>query len=109
MKRMKKGTGIVALIACLAIIALLGYYVFGIITATLKGNGEGLKLGLDLAGGVSITYEAESKTPSDKDMEDTMKKLQNRIENDLGSESSTTEANVYRVGDKRITVEIPGR
>jgi len=69
---------------------------------------DSLKLGLDLAGGVSITYEAVGDTPTDEQMNDTILKLQQRIENDLGEESSTTEANVYRVGDNRITVEIPG-
>ena len=41
-------------------------------------------------------------------MNDTVTKLQKRIENELGSDSSTTEASVYPVGDDRITVEIPG-
>lgn len=109
MKSMKKGQGIVALIAMVVLIGLLGWYSFGIVSNTIKGNGKGLKLGLDLAGGVSITYEAQGdKAPSDADMEDTITKLKNRIENDLGSENQTTEANVYRVGDRRITVEIPG-
>ncbi len=108
MKRMKKGQGYAALIAIIAIIALLGYYCYGIIENTVSGDGDGIKLGLDLAGGVSITYEADEENPSDSDMEDTITKLKNRIENDLGSESNTTEASVYRVGSNRITVEIPG-
>ena len=59
MKSMKKGQGIVALIAMVVLIGLLGWYSFGIVSNTIKGNGKGLKLGLDLAGGVSITYEAQ--------------------------------------------------
>ena len=108
MKRLKKGQGIAWLIAFIAILGLLGYYAAIVLTGTIKKNDNSLKLGLDLDGGVSITYEAVGNTPTDEQMQDTILKLQQRIENDLGEESSTTEANVYRVGDKRITVEIPG-
>lgn len=108
MKRMKKKTGIAVLVILAAIIVFLGWYTLGVVRNTIKGNSKGLKLGLDLAGGVSITYEADEKNPSKQDMQDTIQKLQSRIENDLSDKSSTTEANVYQVGDNRITVEIPG-
>ena len=108
MKRLKKGQGIAWLVAFVVILGLLGYYAAIVLTGTIKENDDSLKLGLDLDGGVSITYEAVGKAPTDEQMQDTILKLQQRIENDLGEESSTTEANVYRVGDKRITVEIPG-
>ena len=108
MKRLKKGQGIAWLVAFVVILGLLGYYAAIVLTGTIKETDDSLKLGLDLDGGVSITYEAVGDTPTDEQMEDTILKLQQRIENDLGEESSTTEANVYRVGDKRITVEIPG-
>ena len=108
MKRLKKGQGIAWLVVLVAILGLLGYYAATVLTGTIKKNDDSLKLGLDLDGGVSITYEAVGDTPTDEQMSDTILKLQQRIENDLGEESSTTEANVYRVGDKRITVEIPG-
>ncbi|MBQ7149213.1 MAG: protein translocase subunit SecD [Pseudobutyrivibrio sp.] len=108
MKRLKKGQGIAWLVAFVVILAVLGYCAFAVITGTIKENEDSLKLGLDLDGGVSITYEAVGDKPTDEQMADTILKLQQRIENDLGEESSTTEANVYRVGDKRITVEIPG-
>ena len=108
MKRLKKGQGIAWLVAFVAILGLLGYYAFTVITGTIKENDDSLKLGLDLDGGVSITYEAVGDKPTDEQMADTILKLQQRIENDLGEESATTEANVYRVGDDRITVEIPG-
>ncbi|MFN2925493.1 protein translocase subunit SecD [Lachnospiraceae bacterium YH-ros2228] len=105
---MKKKTGILALVLIAAIIVFLGWYSFGVIKNTIKGNKKGLKLGLDLAGGVSITYQADKEHPSKQDMEDTIQKLQSRIEHDLSDKASTTEANVYQVGDNRITVEIPG-
>ncbi|MBR4707144.1 MAG: protein translocase subunit SecD [Pseudobutyrivibrio sp.] len=105
---MKKGQGIAWLVAFVVILGLLGYYAAQVLTGTVAKNDDSLKLGLDLDGGVSITYEAVGKTPTDEQMADTILKLQQRIENDLGEESSTTEANVYRVGEDRITVEIPG-
>ena len=108
MKRLKKGQGIACLAVFVVILGLLGYYAALVLTGTIKENADSLKLGLDLDGGVSITYEAVGDNPTDEQMQDTILKLQQRIENDLGEESSTTEANVYRVGDKRITVEIPG-
>jgi len=108
MKRLKKGQGIAWLVALLVILGLLGYYAALVLTGTVAKNENSLKLGLDLDGGVSITYQAVSDNPTDEQMNDTILKLQQRIENDLGEESSTTEASVYRVGDDRITVEIPG-
>ena len=108
MKRMKKKTGILVLVILAVIIGFLGWYTSGVLTNTIKGNQKGLKLGLDLAGGVSITYEADKAHPSTQDMDDTIQKLQSRIENDLSDKASTTEANVYKIGDNRIGVEIPG-
>ncbi len=106
MKRMKKWQGFLSLILVVGIIAGLGYYAATIIGATGKGEDDSLKLGLDLAGGVSVTYQAEGKF-SAEDLEDTRYKLQQRVDSDLG-ENSTTEASVYIVGNDRITVEVPG-
>ena len=39
---------------------------------------DDIKLGLDLAGGVSITYQAKEENPSAEDMSDTIYKLQQR-------------------------------
>ena len=67
------------------------------------GAAENIKLGLDLAGGVSITYEAVGEgTPSAEDMSDTIYKLQKRVE------VYSTEAEVYQEGADRINIEIPG-
>ena len=72
----------------------------------MNGNGYGsakdINLGLDLAGGVSITYEIQEDNPTSQDIEDTIYKLEKRIE------GRSTESQVYKEGDKRITVEIPG-
>ena len=61
-----------------------------------------IKLGLDLAGGVSITYQTVNPNPSDEDMADTIYKLQQRVQN------YSTEAEVYREGNNRINIDIPG-
>lgn len=67
------------------------------------GSAEGIRLGLDLAGGVSITYEAVKEDPTDKEMDDTRYKLRRRVD-----ESGYTEAEVYIEGTNRINVDIPG-
>ena len=101
---MKKKKGVVVFLVMIIAMLLLGYYSYGIVTGTAaKDNEKGIKLGLDLAGGVSITYQVEGdETPSAEDMKDTVYKLQKRVE------TYSTEAEVYQVGDNRISVEIPG-
>ena len=67
-----------------------------------KGSAKNIEQGLDLQGGASITYQIEDKKFTDSDVEDTKYKLQKRVE------AFSTESEVYREGDDRITVEIPG-
>ena len=99
---MKKRKGILSLIAIVALMALLG------VTTTIglgkghSGAAKNINLGLDLEGGVSITYQVKGDTPSDEDMADTIYKLQKRVE------QYSTEASVYQEGDNRISIEIPG-
>lgn len=107
MKQMKKKRGIINIIILLIVISYFGWYTFGILKRSENQGKDSLKLGLDLAGGVSITYEVVGKTPTKTQLDDTVNKLKNRIENDLGK-NATTEANVYKVGKRRISVEIPG-
>ena len=67
------------------------------------GNASDIKLGLDLAGGVSITYQVVGEeNPSETDMSDTIYKLQQRVA------GYSTEAQVYQEGSNRIAIEIPG-
>lgn len=66
------------------------------------GSAQNIDLGLDLAGGVSITYEIQADNPTDTEINDTIYKLQKRVE------GYSTEAEVYKEGEKRISVEIPG-
>ena len=89
-----KGNGLIGLIIALALVGLFGY--FGYTTM------NDIKLGLDLAGGVSITYQAKEENPSAEDMSDTIYKLQQRVQN------YSTEAEVYQEGSNRINVDIPG-
>ena len=86
----------------LAALVGLGYYASIILSSTGVGETMSIPLGLDLSGGVSITYQVMDENPSAEDMNDTIYKLQKRVE------SYSTEATVYQVGDDRITVEIPG-
>lgn len=91
------------IVALTLVVTLFLAYVsaFGI-GSNEMGAASNIKLGLDLAGGVSITYEAEDSNPSQKDMDDTVYKLQKR------AETYSTEAEVYQEGSNRITIEIPG-
>ena len=112
---MKKGKSWVIILVAIICTGLLGWYSTTVITDTKQkqeatANGEStkdsdyqnIKLGLDLSGGVSITYRIKDDNPSDKDVSDTIAKLEER------AESYTTEYSVYKSGDDRITVEIPG-
>lgn len=100
---MNRKKGIITLAA--AVLALIGFTyvaVFGL-DAGKTGSAANIKQGLDLAGGVSITYEVVGEgTPSSEDMSDTIFKLQKRVEN------YSTEAQVYQEGSDRINIEIPG-
>lgn len=100
--KFNKNRGIAVFLITLLIIAGLGYYAFVILSSTGVGENKSIKLGLDLAGGVSITYQIDSENPSKEDIDDTIYKLQKRVE------GYSTEAVVYQEGDDRITVEIPG-
>ena len=100
---MKKRNAIIALCAVLLAIAGFGYMVLNGVGVDEVGSAKGIHLGLDLAGGVSITYQAVGEeTPSAEDMDDTVYKLQQRVE------GYSTEAQVYKEGSDRISIEIPG-
>ena len=96
-----KTKGIIKFIVAVIVIAAIGFVAVCGIGANKTGSAENVKLGLDLAGGVSITYEIVKDDPSASDIEDTVYKMQKR------AESISTEAEVYPEGDKRITVAIP--
>ncbi len=99
----KKIKPILTLILMIALLVLFGYtavYGWG---ESKSGSGSSVKLGLDLAGGVSITYQVVGEdNPSAEDMSDTIYKLQQRVD------QYSTEAQVYQIGSNRIGIEIPG-
>lgn len=92
----------------LVIFAFIAALVLGTFT-TVQGLGkhhigkaENIILGLDLAGGVSITYQIKDKNPTSQEIDDTVKRLQMR------ADVYSTDSNVYREGSDRISIEIPG-
>ena len=98
---MKKSRGILVLILTVFMTAFLVFTSAVGLGPTGTGAAKNIKRGLDLSGGVSITYEASKKNPTDDEMSDTIYKLQKRVEN------YSSEAQVYKEGDNRINVEIP--
>lgn len=99
---MKKNKGILSLILVALLTILLGFTTVVGLGSKHTGAAKNIKLGLDLAGGVSITYQAKGETPSESEMKDTVYKMQKRVE------QYSTEAGVYQEGADRITIEIPG-
>ena len=100
---MKKNKAIITLILTVLITVALGYVAIWGIGTEKAGAASGIKQGLDLAGGVSITYQVVGdEEPSTADMADTIYKLQKRVE------VYSTEAQVYQEGADRINIEIPG-
>lgn len=94
------------LIAVFAFVAARG------IGGAHRGSAKNIRLGLDLEGGVSVTYQAyktdstgkrTGEQPTDKDMADTIYKMQKRVET-----LESTEAAVYQEGSDRVTIDIPG-
>ena len=100
---MKKSKAIIILLCILVLLAGVTYIDLYGVDANGRGSASDISLGLDLAGGVSITYQVVGEEdPSSTDMSDTIAKLQKRVEN------YSTEAIVYQEGADRINIEIPG-
>lgn len=100
---MKKSKAIVILLCAILMLFGISYVDINGIDAMGTGSAQDIKLGLDLAGGVSITYQVVGdENPSSTDMQDTIAKLQKRVE------QYSTEAIVYQEGTDRINIEIPG-
>ncbi len=99
---MKKRNGIITIAVMIAVTVLMLFTAIKGFGPTGTGAMRNIHTGLDLSGGVSITYEADIDNPSIDDMSDTVYKLQRRVE------QYSTEANVYQEGANRISVEIPG-
>ncbi|HJB36239.1 MAG TPA: protein translocase subunit SecD [Candidatus Blautia merdipullorum] len=99
---MKKSRGVLILVLTVIVTALLIFTSAVGWGPTGTGAAKNINTGLDLAGGVSITYQASEDNPSADDMSDTIYKLQQRVQ------QYSTESQVYQEGNNRIVVEIPG-
>lgn len=105
-----KGKGLLGLLCILIAVGVFGYFGYDTLQksklsnegGTVESQEGGIKLGLDLAGGVSITYQAVENNPSAEAMSDTRYKLQQRVQ------GYSTEAEVYQEGNNRINIDIPG-
>ena len=100
MKKAKRNA-VLGLILFLLIAVGAGYSVLYGIGSERVGLAKDIPLGLDLQGGVSVTYEIQEDNASDEDINATIDKLQRRVDN------YSPDAEVYRQGNKRINVEIP--
>lgn len=99
--RKQKRDSIITILVFILLLAAGVYVALAGLGKEKVGKASEIKLGLDLAGGVSITYEVEGETPSQKDMDDTIYRLNKRVA------AISSEGEVYQEGDNRITIEIP--
>lgn len=100
MKNKKKG--LLHIFVILAVIGLCSYTTLVGFTNAHKGSARNIKLGLDLAGGVSITYDVVGDKPTDEELKDTVTMMQKR------AEVHSTESSVVTDEKGRIVIDIPG-
>ena len=107
-----KVKGVLQVLLVLVLIAAFAFVAARGIGGAHRGSAKNIRLGLDLEGGVSVTYQADKtdstgkrtgEQPTDKDMADTIYKMQKRVET-----LESTEAAVYQEGSDRVTIDIPG-
>ena len=107
-----KVKGVLQVLLVLVLIAAFAFVAARGIGGAHRGSAKNIRLGLDLEGGVSVTYQAyktdstgkrTGEQPTDKDMADTIYKMQKRVET-----LESTEAAVYQEGNDRVTIDIPG-
>ena len=97
-----KTKGVLQILLVVVLIAAFSYVALAGIGSAHKGSAKNIRLGLDLKGGVSVTYQAKKADPTDQEMSDTIYKMQKRVED------FSTEASVYKEGANRINIDIPG-
>ena len=103
MKIYSKKRGAISIVLFLAVFALIVFMAVRGFGWDRVGSLSSIGLGLDLRGGVSITYEATRENPSPQDMADTIQKIQLRVAD------YSNEAQVYQEGANRVTIDIPGQ
>ena len=99
---MNRKKSVIVLLLSLVLTALLGFTAMKGWGPTGTGSMGNIRTGLDLSGGVSITYQAVEDNPSQEDMDDTVNKMEQRVQ------QYSNEALVYQQGTNRISIEIPG-
>lgn len=97
-----KKNGVIRLVVSLALLVFFTYTAIWGIGYGASGSIKTIKQGLDLAGGVSITYESVKENPTSQELEDTIERLR------VKAETYSNEAEVYAEGSNRITIDIPG-
>ena len=97
-----KTKSILSLLLVAVVVAALGFVSIVGIGPDKAFSAAKIKRGLDLEGGLSITYQTVKDEPTAEEMSDTRYKLQLRVDN------YSTEAAVYQEGSNRINVDIPG-
>ncbi len=96
-----KTKGVLYLILVILLVGLFGTLSYLGIGSKHLGSLKNIRLGLDLVGGVSVTYEATKANPTEQEMDDTVYKMQKRVE------TESTEASVYKEGNNRVTIDVP--
>ncbi len=100
--KINKRNGKIILAVMVVLMLFLGYVALFGFGKSGTGSMRNIILGLDLSGGVSVTYQTVEANPSSEDMADTVYKLQQR------ADTYSSEAQVYQEGSNRISIEIPG-
>lgn len=108
---MKKGilsfTATVLVIVLLGLIVGFGFDLGFVSVPAITDTENGVRLGLDLVGGSIITYEAMVEGEmSAEELDTNMAAVEGMLRSRL-DQLELYEATLYRVGDRRITVEIP--
>lgn len=98
---------VIAIIVLLCFTAVNGFAIGNFKIPSVLDEENGIRRGLDLVGGSIITFEAQieegtSAEDADRLMDSAEAMLRERL-----TSFGYTEANLYRAGDRRITVEIP--
>ena len=93
---------VVIIATILNCVAFIGFDVAGIKYGGVFDENQGIRKGIDLAGGSVITFEANAENPTEAQMD-----IVEEIFNTRLTGAGYTEARISRDGGKQITVEIP--
>lgn len=99
---MKVKSGLILLLTLVitGLMVFTAFYGFGV---NHYLGADNIRLGLDLAGGVNIVYEADKENPTSAEMAAAKELIQGRLDR-----GNYTEAEVSIEGEKRLRVDIPG-